>query len=67
MYKSVYCKNFNHGRMLVSIQYCSDCGEKFKVQADSKNCTEFIHDDKRKNQKSFCCDCGIRLSPIRKN
>lgn len=65
MIKPFICKNLNHGRMMVSIQYCPDCGEKFKVQAD-RHCSDFNHAERRKSRDSFCCDCGIRLSPVRK-
>lgn len=54
------CKNFNHGRILVSIQYCPDCGERFNVATDNKDCSVDSHLEKAKKY-IFCCDCGLEI------
>lgn len=60
------CRNFNHGRILVHIQYCPDCGERFNVATDIQHCTDVKHAEKRKSY-IFCSDCGESLSKKNKN
>lgn len=67
MIKKTNCKNYNHTRILVQVQYCPNCGERFNVHTDIKNCTETIHAERRKNKDSFCCDCGLDLKLASKN
>lgn len=52
--------------MLVSIQYCIMCGEKFNISTGVAQCNDEMHAQRRKNRDSFCCDCGLRLSPDKK-
>lgn len=66
MIKTTHCKNFNHGRILVHIQYCPNCGERFNVKTDIKHCTDITHNEKRKLRDCFCCDCGTTLTPLKK-
>lgn len=60
--KQTHCSNMNHARIMVSIQYCPSCGEKFNVHCDVKHCTDFNHASRRKDRDSYCSDCGIQLT-----
>lgn len=53
--------------MLVSIQYCPACGEKFDVRIGVKHCSDINHDSRRKERDLFCCDCGISLVEVKKD
>ena len=48
--------------MLVSIQYCPMCGEKFKIHTNVTDCSDERHAVRRKDRDSFCYDCGVSLS-----
>ena len=48
--------------MLVSIQYCIMCGEKFNITTSVAQCSDEMHAHRKKNRDLFCCDCGIKLS-----
>ena len=49
--------------MLVSIQFCPMCGEKFNTPTNIEHCNDQMHASRRKNRDTFCCDCGKKLSP----
>ena len=61
------CRNFNHGRMNVSIQYCPVCGEKFNSGGARSFCGAESHKSKLKNRDIYCCDCGEKLAKTNPN
>lgn len=56
------CRNLNHGRAGVTINYCPDCGMKFEGRSAS-TCNSKKHGEFRKQRFTFCLDCGLKLGP----
>ncbi len=54
------CPNLNHGRSLITIKYCPNCGEKFNSFTHG-HCNEEKHRTRRKERYFFCIDCGKNL------
>ena len=54
------CRNMNHSRMNVPIRFCPDCGEVVNKTINVR-CDEQKHNARRKNQNTYCCDCGTKL------
>lgn len=55
------CRNLNHGRMNVAINFCPECGERFDSRAKA-SCSTQKHGDFRKQRFAFCMDCGAKLA-----
>jgi hypothetical protein len=54
------CRNMNHGRSGVTINFCPECGQKFQgIKAMS--CGSEKHMAYRKRRLAFCIDCGGNL------
>lgn len=55
------CRNLNHGRSNISINYCPECGERFDNQKVMV-CGSQKHTGYRKQRFNFCIDCGNKLA-----
>lgn len=58
---SKQCRNLNHGRMNVPINYCPECGMRF-VSKSVAPCSVEHHAGYRRQRFKFCLDCGIKLN-----
>lgn len=56
-----HCRNLNHGRLNVPINYCPDCGARF-ASRPTATCSSQHHADFRRQRYKFCIDCGIKLN-----
>jgi hypothetical protein len=56
------CLNDNHGRMVVRVRCCPNCGEILNPNIAPKSCAEAAHSGMRRSRFSYCMDCGGRLS-----
>lgn len=57
MENKIRCTNLNHNRLVVTIKYCCDCGEKVGPGTNQR-CDEAKHAKRRKDRNTYCCDCG---------
>jgi hypothetical protein len=55
------CRNMNHGKVNPPVNFCPNCGEKFKTSTVGR-CDEEKHRARRKDRNLFCHDCGKELS-----
>jgi len=55
------CRNLNHGRINVPVNYCPECGARFAAHAIA-NCSSQHHADFRRQRFKFCIDCGAKLN-----
>lgn len=55
------CINFNHRRANSPVRICPMCGEMLNRLIPEKACTIESHQEKRKAQNTYCCDCGEYL------
>lgn len=53
----------NHGKTNPPVNYCPNCGEKFKTSNTSR-CNDEQHRARRKERSQFCHDCGLELSKL---
>lgn len=54
------CPNFNHGRSLIAVRHCPQCGERFNSSAPG-SCDDDKHKSRRKDRHFYCVDCGKNL------
>jgi len=59
--QSARCPNDNHGRMVVRVRWCPNCGEVLNASILPKTCREEAHAKLRRERNTFCMDCGGRL------
>jgi hypothetical protein len=55
------CANDNHGRAVVTVRHCPNCGDVVNGSITSRPCAQETHARMRRSQSSFCADCGQRL------
>lgn len=59
------CRNLNHGRANVSVNFCPECGQRFASRgqgiSSSSTCDAQKHMDYRKQRLNFCMNCGAKL------
>lgn len=58
----VRCANDNHGRPVVTVRFCSNCGVVVNTIIRLKRCLAESHARMRRSQRSYCVDCGERLA-----
>ena len=59
------CPNDNHGRSVVTVRYCPNCGETVNEKIPVGTCSEESHLRSRRAQYTYCMDCGAELVPGR--
>ena len=62
MMQSKRCPNDNHGRMVVTVRCCPNCGEVVNANIAARKCVADSHAKMRRSRHSYCMDCGAGLS-----
>ena len=62
MLQSKRCPNDNHGRMVVTVRCCPNCGEIVNANIHARKCVADSHAKMRRSRHSFCMDCGAGLA-----
>jgi len=55
------CANDNHGRAVVTVRFCSNCGVVVNERIRATRCPEENHAKRRRAQSTYCVDCGDQL------
>jgi len=55
------CRNDNHGRSVVTVRFCCNCGTVVNKDIRSASCGQEKHARMRRSQNLYCMDCGERL------
>ena len=55
------CPNDNHGRAVVVVRFCPNCGEIVNKKIPIGTCSEEQHAKRRRERSAFCKDCGQGL------
>ena len=55
------CFNDNHGRAIVTVRCCPNCGEVVNENIPARRCSPEQHASRRRQQDTYCLDCGERL------
>jgi len=55
------CANDNHGRAVVTVRCCPNCGGVVNEKILARGCPEEKHARMRRAQYTYCVDCGERL------
>lgn len=55
------CANDNHGRTMVTIRFCPNCGVAVNRNIRATGCPEEKHARSRRDRNTFCVDCGKEL------
>jgi hypothetical protein len=56
-----HCPNDNHGRSVVTVRFCPNCGVVLNANILGARCPEHVHARARRSRNTFCVDCGDRL------
>lgn len=56
-----HCKNDNHGRAVVTVRCCPNCGGIVNAKIPIRSCPEEEHAQARRAQRAFCVNCGEQL------
>ncbi len=59
------CPNDNHGRTIVTVRYCPNCGEIVNGKIPIGTCSEEQHAKRRRTQSAYCTGCGRGLFQAR--
>jgi len=59
--QSKRCPNDNHGRMVVTVRFCPNCGEIVNANIVGRKCPADSHARMRRARNTFCMDCGAGL------
>jgi len=59
--RTQHCANDNHGRSVVTIRVCPNCGVVLNANIAAVRCPEHSHARARRSRNTFCVDCGDRL------
>jgi rRNA maturation protein Nop10 len=55
------CANDNHGRPVVTVRCCPNCGGVVNARIPARTCPEQEHAQARRAQRTFCVNCGEQL------
>jgi len=59
------CGNDNHGRSVVTVRFCANCGVVVNERIRASRCPEEIHATMRRSRSTYCIHCGEQLSQAR--
>ncbi len=60
-----HCPNDNHGRAIVTVRFCPQCGEIVNGKIPIGTCSEEQHANQRRAGSAYCMDCGRGLFQAR--
>jgi len=55
------CANDNHGRAVVTVRFCAQCGSVVNGKILASRCVQESHARMRRAQSTYCVDCGEQL------
>jgi hypothetical protein len=55
------CPNDNHGRTIIVVRHCPNCGDIVNATIPKKMCAHAVHAMRRRKQHCYCVDCGAQL------
>jgi len=55
------CDNDNHGRTIVTVRFCANCGVVVNGRILASRCSEETHAKRRRTRNIHCVDCGEQL------
>jgi predicted RNA-binding Zn-ribbon protein involved in translation (DUF1610 family) len=55
------CHNDNHGRAVVTVRFCPNCGAVVNERILAKRCPPEKHARMRRSRSTYCVDCGQGL------
>ena len=58
----IRCANDNHGRAVVTVRFCPNCGVVVNGGIRPGRCLAESHARMRRSQSTYCIDCGERLA-----
>jgi rRNA maturation protein Nop10 len=56
-----YCANDNHGRAVVTVRCCPNCGVIVNARIPARMCPKEEHALARRARRAFCVNCGEAL------
>ena len=56
-----HCPNDNHGRSVVTVRFCPDCGVVVNQSILARGCSLEKHARRRRVRNIYCVDCGQGL------
>jgi hypothetical protein len=56
-----HCANDNHGRAVVTVRCCPNCGGIVNARIPVRTCPKEEHAVARRAQHTFCVNCGEEL------
>jgi hypothetical protein len=59
------CPNDNHGRSVVTVRFCPNCGVVVNKSILAKGCDPEKHARRRRVRNTYCVDCGQGLAQER--
>jgi hypothetical protein len=59
------CPNDNHGRAVVTIRFCPNCGVVVNERILARGCSPEKHARMRRVRNTYCVDCGQTLAQKR--
>ena len=60
-----YCPNDNHGRSVVTVRFCPNCGLVVNGSILARGCLADKHARMRRVRNTYCVDCGVQLGQER--
>jgi len=58
----IRCPNDNHGRSIIRIRFCPNCGVVVNGAIRLTRCSQDSHAGMRRSRSTYCMDCGERLA-----